>query len=945
MAITKQFQAHTELKAEDLNELINQSNEFVQEEAERLQSDIIEITGGTYLDTHNIDLSSELTGFYWVSQGGYATKTENANSKYVERIDISAYRGYTLQLKSTFTASSSRCCLVSKDNGQVLKAFAETDIEGEGDTYVIPDNAAYLYLSHSSASVLTAMLSKEVAVEGKYAKKSEIPDIVREEVAPIEQEIVTLSQDVNSLSEDVASAFGKTTIVPLPTAQSGSYYNSTNGALVSGTAVYYEPVDLSDYVGKTLKIAIDFNGKASTLLSSQRAIILCSGSSSTSIGTVGRIISEADLAASAVNEKAEVEVTVNANTPYIAVSYRNSDTTISITYSEKGALDTLSEDVEECSAKTMALEEDIQDIVGSENITPITLPSANTGGFYDGSTFYTGTGVYYEPLDISSYMGKKLRLTITYADASSLLGSTRAILICSGNSSQNLGSVTQRFIEKDLAAEAVSNVVVKEIIVDANYIAISYRNSTTEIKLEDISTTPGIIDEKISEAINGGGTSVLYVATNGSDENTGLSSFEPLATVNKALELGADCVSIASGIYKQQIDLSKAKKSSLCLLGADNMQRTIFTTDTRIVASSATVHSGKVKKVTVANPNVRWLFQENVNDVNTVITATEHHPCQRGLFYRCEDTKIVACASSTLADALTEIEASDSYLYFYDTVGGVLYFSSPETISSSKPLVKGTSLGLFSETNKFVHLLCNRIEANCMHITFDGMNNPIAIDCKVRNAYNSGGFVYNYCNGATFIRCEVSRTYASGEVGDGFNGHNTLNKTNSPLTKGTTVLMEDCWSHDCYDDGYSDHECSETVIRGGLFEYNGKAGVTPSYGSHCSCYNVYSRHNQNGFMYIATPDDAGNGGQLYCVGCVAEENDNPVGQSTVHCGYVIISSGNTGILLNCKSIGNRYGYNVASGSYLTLIDCGSYNDQTVKTGGGTFTIKNTTLVS
>ena len=29
MAITKQFQSHTELKAEDLNELIAQSNDFI----------------------------------------------------------------------------------------------------------------------------------------------------------------------------------------------------------------------------------------------------------------------------------------------------------------------------------------------------------------------------------------------------------------------------------------------------------------------------------------------------------------------------------------------------------------------------------------------------------------------------------------------------------------------------------------------------------------------------------------------------------------------------------------------------------------------------------------------------------------------------------------------------------------------------------------------------
>ena len=146
-------------------------------------------------------------------------------------------------------------------------------------------------------------------------------------------------------------------------------------------------------------------------------------------------------------------------------------------------------------------------------------------------------------------------------------------------------------------------------------------------------------------------------------------------------------------------------------------------------------------------------------------------------------------------------------------------------------------------------------------------------------------------------------------------------------SKQTTVTLTDCWSHDNNDDGYSDHERSETTIIGGLYEYNGKAGITPSFGSHCTCYNVCSRNNNNGFYYIGTVETAEGGkyGQLYCSNCCAENNSSS--------GFRVDGTGNSAILFNCQSFNNYYGYQASSSSHgILLSNCRTADCEVTKSG-------------
>lgn len=436
---------------------------------------------------------------------------------------------------------------------------------------------------------------------------------------------------------------------------------------------------------------------------------------------------------------------------------------------------------------------------------------------------------------------------------------------------------------------------------------------------------------------------IKYVSESGNDNNSGTSA-SPLATVDKALELGAGTILISGGTYIRQIDLSKAKKKNIVIRNISQGQHVTFTDENRKVISSETLVSGYTKVYSATftptlNANNIWLFQDNVHDPKTDITNAERHPLQKGFEKRCLNTRITKCSSGTLADALTEIENSTEYLWYLD--GTTLYFSRPYTVSATNPICYSAGKKLFLNASKDISVTLVGIRSLYYAVNFDDTTNSTAIDCISGYNFGDGSFTWNNCKGAKFVRCEATQTF-NGTAGDGFNAHSLT--SGSSLGKTTTATLIDCWSHDNRDDGFSDHERCESTIIGGLFEYNRKAGVTPSYGSHCSVYNAISRKNYSGFRYTGevTQAEGGKYGQVNLFGCLAI--DNTLGASDT-AGYMVDGSGNKMSMYNCKSIGNKIGFYGTSGTIMDIVDCGSLNDTVVKTGGGTKNISNTTPVS
>ena len=462
------------------------------------------------------------------------------------------------------------------------------------------------------------------------------------------------------------------------------------------------------------------------------------------------------------------------------------------------------------------------------------------------------------------------------------------------------------------------------------------RKGTTDMTVEWIKAVHTYSDTK----------SIVFVSPDGSDSNIGTED-SPYATVNQALATGASVVNVMTGIYEQRIDFANAQKPEITIQSHTTDGRPIFVNPDRVITNTETLVSGYTKVFSASTSKTfdeanNWIFQDGVNDVSTLITDEERHPLQRGYEYRCHDTKIVRCTSTVLADALAEIESSNEYKWYFDGATNTIYFSRPEPVSVSKPIC-----GCFNASLTFMRGLTRKIKLNCVgievkYMIFSLMDtiNSTAVDCKASNVYGAGAFRYDRAVGVKFIRCEAARAY-NGSGGDGFNGH--ADNTGDIHSKQTTATFIDCWAHDNADDGYSDHERSETTIIGGLFEYNCKGGVVPAGGSHCTCYNVLSRRNYRGFLYTntTTAEEGGKGGQLMCIGCVADNNNR---DGNIQYGFVVSGEGNSAILIDCKSIGHKVGYSTQTGCKMRLVDCGSLNDATVKSGDN-IVVENTTPVT
>lgn len=549
-----------------------------------------------------------------------------------------------------------------------------------------------------------------------------------------------------------------------------------------------------------------------------------------------------------------------------------------------------------------------------------------TGYYYnaDGTMTEDHSSKYTEGIDISAFVGLKLLLIGSFKKTS------RYSLITTED-----GTVLSRALER-----ADSTLGLGTISNGAKYLKISINSSSTLTKAEfDVVL---VNESNVAEK-----KSVVYVdAANGSDDYNG-SSTTPFATFAKAINsTGKDTTIILRGDIRESINIKrKADQRSLIVIGEKGRLNRIIS---GTIITEATQYSGEVYYVELESfPSAAQyhIFQHDIYDPSTLITDTERHPLQRGREYRCESTMLTA------VESINDVVNSESQKYFWDSTNSRLYFkiASGSNLADNPIILPSSSSRAVYGNDGTVELKMVNIEAWYCSFYLSGCHGAVLQNCASKFAYSAGGFVWDNCIGLKLYHCEASMTFYGSTTGDGFNAHSSyvVGNTENPSVaeaRHTTCMMVDCWSHDCNDDGYSDHERCECSIHGGLYEYNGKAGVTPSYGSHLVCYNVISRNNDRGFYYAgsATVEEGGKYGQMVCFNCVAENHTKSRNNSHIGSGFVLDSGYNRAKLVNCKSINNTFGYNVSDNSGMELIDCSAKDCTTVKTGN--IVVNNTTLV-
>lgn len=552
------------------------------------------------------------------------------------------------------------------------------------------------------------------------------------------------------------------------------------------------------------------------------------------------------------------------------------------------------------------------------------------------------TTSYYGILDLSNYRGKVLRVRAKQSTLT--LSSVRGWGYVSSLDVDSAKVLSKLKTEADLFTTTEPYWFEYSTVISESYLCYSTAASILEITVEE-----DVIAKRVEESISlSGKKDYAYVAVNGSDEHGDGSQENPYGSINEAIKNGSNTIYVGPGTYKGSITTA-FKNRHITIIPTHKTESVIIRPkDEDCILSQAEEKVAGYTNVyrfamnTSLHSETRWIYQEGVSEESTLISEVERHPLQRGRKYRCDDTRIVVCSASSLDSALSEIDTSDTYKYYVDTENGYMYLSRPEAITSSNPICHSKSILLFGagcldRSNTFD---VTGIETKYLVFNIHYTTNSVIRDCKSSNVMGAGAFVYDSSLGCTFIRCEACHAQRAGN-GDGFNGHAT--NVGDIYSKQCTTYLVDCWSHDNYDDGYSDHERAEICIHGGLYEYNGKAGITPSYGSHCSCYNVYSRQNYCGFYYtgVAVAAEGGEGGQMICYNCVAENNRRGPSRH----GFKVDGDNNKAILINCKSIGNNYGYGTGATASMQLIDCTALNNVNgIKEAGSNITIMNTELV-
>lgn len=421
---------------------------------------------------------------------------------------------------------------------------------------------------------------------------------------------------------------------------------------------------------------------------------------------------------------------------------------------------------------------------------------------------------------------------------------------------------------------------------------------------------------------------VVYVdAVNGDDTNPGTTESAALATFAAAFsKTGVDTTIILIGDTTERLNIkTKSNQRSVRLIGKRGLVNRIIC-GTKIdsgtlVAGTTNVYQTPLSSFSTAD---RFqLFQHEVFDESTLIPDNERHPLQRGKTYRCDSTKI------TRVTSLDAVKTSEGYTFFYDTDAQMLYVKIKEgtTLAANPVYIPGGS-GISGNDGSVAFEMVN-IECWYGSIMLRSCHGGRAIDCAAKYAFGGGAWSWDAAIGVELIRCEAARAFSGSTTGDGFNAHSTT--TGPALAKHTVATMIDCWSHDNNDDGYSDHERCETTIIGGLFEYNVKGGITPSYGSHDTIYNAYCRKQaDNGIALVgsAKATEGGRGSQIFAVGCICENNKINYYVSGDKSG----TDENFGKFVNCISLNAKYGYLCQTNARIELNNCTHSGGSVAKSG-------------
>lgn len=355
---------------------------------------------------------------------------------------------------------------------------------------------------------------------------------------------------------------------------------------------------------------------------------------------------------------------------------------------------------------------------------------------------------------------------------------------------------------------------------DNAQLLIDNRNGSKDILIKSLSATINALWSKRTDSDE---RSILYVDTNGNDNNDGATESTALKTIQKAVDLNAKTIILKKGNYVGSV-VSTATKDKLTIIGNGSTvlgaEKLTLTSENSLLKCSYTAAtSSRLYKVFVAkslapiSDPVKFGYNVGLWEMTDKLETT---------------LKLVPVLTKT------EMEATKGS-FFFD--GTTIYINSYTSTSSTEKEYWLTLDDATFQIWNVKELKINDLAVKYSYgATFDIDNNSMfeLKNCEASYSATGDGFSVDYSNG-NFYGCKAFRN-----SNDGFNFH----------FEGDTHLF-DCVGMYNHDDGNSHHENCTGSIHGGEWAYNRKGGCSPATGSQIDIYNVHSHHNGNGIYNVA----------------------------------------------------------------------------------------------
>lgn len=393
-----------------------------------------------------------------------------------------------------------------------------------------------------------------------------------------------------------------------------------------------------------------------------------------------------------------------------------------------------------------------------------------------------------------------------------------------------------------------------------------------------------------------------FVGPAGNDSIGKGTAAQPFATLNQAVIAlgGSGVVWMLDGSYSAQSISPANVKGHVEVRGVRSNLATgsndfpVIRMASKITGIIKTALRTKIYQAPVAGlptlANFQWAYEDGVVDPRTLIADADRNPQHRGRTHRLHKfARLMKPTATTLAGALAEMDAASLPMAFVDN--GNLYF----TISSGGD---GTAADIYLDAatgfvNGATRGSSGVLNVQGLEIRYGGLDLRAFKSSHLDEVVVAGSRVnavdYNVLTYGTLeVCCGGSQDQFNG---DGLNGHN-----GARLPWGLNL-----YSHDNWDDGFSDHEGCSSRLFGGLIEYNGGAAVIPANGSDNVTSNVISRRNQqragwkaSAFHALGAPTEGYDTRALF-VSCIDIESTQSFGDD-------MGGAATRAVAVDCKSI-------------------------------------------